>query len=69
MINLVFSRVSENFNNKLQQLIFPLKIIKSQSEFEEENMEKISLLLIIAAIICALFSDQIDMAVKGGDRG
>lgn len=32
-------------------------------------MEKISLLLIIAAIICALFSDQIDMAVKGGDRG
>lgn len=32
-------------------------------------MGKISLLLIIAAIICALFSDQIDMAVKGGDRG
>lgn len=31
-------------------------------------MGKISLLLIIAAIICALFSDQIDMAVKGGDR-
>jgi ribosomal-protein-alanine N-acetyltransferase len=37
-INLVFSRVSENFNNKLQQLIFPLKIIKSQSEYAEVNM-------------------------------
>ncbi len=31
-------------------------------------MENISLLLIIAAIICALFSDQIDMAVKGDKK-
>lgn len=31
-------------------------------------MENISLLLIMAAIICALFSDQIDMAVKGDKK-
>ena len=28
-------------------------------------MEKFSLLLMIAAIVCASFSDKIDMAVKG----
>ena len=32
-INLVFSKVSGDFNNKIQQLMFPLKIIKSQSVF------------------------------------
>ncbi len=31
-------------------------------------MDKISLLLIMVAIICALFSDQIDMAVKGDKK-
>ncbi len=28
-------------------------------------MEKFSVLLIIVAIVCALFSDKIDIAVKG----
>ena len=31
-------------------------------------MERISLLLIIVAIICALFSDKIDMVVKGDKK-
>ncbi len=31
-------------------------------------MEIISLLLIIVAIICALFSDKIDMVVKGDKK-
>ncbi len=28
-------------------------------------MEKLSVLLMIVAIVCALFSDKIDLAVKG----
>ena len=32
-------------------------------------MEKFSVLLMIAAIVCALFSGKIDMAVKGGKKG
>ena len=31
-------------------------------------MERISLLLIIVAIMCALFSDKIDMVVKGDKK-
>lgn len=31
-------------------------------------MEKISVLLIIAAIACALFADKIDTAVKGDKK-
>ena len=39
-INLVFSKVSGDFNNKIQQLMFPLKIIKSQSKFEEIGLDE-----------------------------
>lgn len=31
-------------------------------------MEKFSVLLMIAAIVCALFADKIDTAVKGGKK-
>ena len=31
-------------------------------------MEKFSVLLMIAAIVCALFADKIDMAVKGDKK-
>jgi len=31
-------------------------------------MEKISVLLMILAIVCALFADKIDMAVKGNKK-
>ncbi len=31
-------------------------------------MENISILLILAAIVCALFSDKIDSAVKGDKK-
>lgn len=31
-------------------------------------MEKISVFLIIAAIVCALFADKIDTAVKGDKK-
>lgn len=31
-------------------------------------MEKISVLLMILAIVCALFADKIDMAVKGSKK-
>lgn len=31
-------------------------------------MEKLSVLLMIAAIVCALFADKIDTAVKGDKR-
>ena len=46
---------------------------RSKLEAVEGDMEKISvllmpILLMIAAIFCALFSDTIDMAVNGGKQ-
>ena len=32
-------------------------------------MKKFSVLLMILAIVCALFADKIDMAVKGNKNG
>ncbi len=38
-------------------------------DFEEGNMERrLALFMIAAAVLCALFSDRIDMAVKGEQR-
>ena len=40
----------------------------SQSEVAEGDMEKLSGLFMIVAVVCALFSDKIDRAVKGDKK-
>ena len=44
---------------------FPLH--KSES-YGGKDMKKFSVLLMILAIVCALFADKIDMAVKGNKK-
>ncbi len=46
-INLVFSRASGDFNNKILQLMFPLKSVKSQSEFGKVQTMKLKNVLIV----------------------
>lgn len=42
--------------------------IKRQPELRRGNVEKLSIFLMIAAIVCALFSDQIDTKIKGDKK-
>lgn len=42
--------------------------IKQQPELRRRNVEKLLIFLMIAAIVCALFSDQIDTKIKGDKK-